>query len=304
MPNTHRLAGRFFSVLISLVFALALPRAGFASSGPTLCQISDTVYRADGTPAQGDVAILWTAFTTADGDPVAAGQLTVQLGAQGQFNASLAPNAGAMPAGTFYRVTYKLNDDSVQTAWNGEYKIVSDFLPVEDVVPGDAVQVSVPSRGAQFSALVRKVEVQALSLADDRSHYDIQFANDADEPLAFEFEAIALPAPVANFYTTATPSSSLYLDSLTAAQITNVIASQITMDAGIAPLAGSGIEVRRSDGGWGPGDGGNLAGRFTTQTFTLPRLSRSQGYYLRQYDGSSPAKYSRYSALLHVDYPL
>ena len=35
----------------------------------------------------------------------------------------------------------------------------------------------------------------------------------------------------------------------------------------------------------------------------LPRLSRVQSYYVRQYDGSTPAKYSRYSALLHVDYP-
>ena len=197
-----------------------------------------------------------------------------------------------------------LLDDTVQTAWQGEYTIVSDFLPVEDVVPGDAVQVSAPSRGADFSAIVRKVEVQVNSLADDRAHYNISFANDADAPLAFKTEAITLGAPVATIYTTGKPSSSLYLDSLTGAQITNVIASQITIDAGLAPPAGGGIEVRRSDGGWGPGDGGNLAGRFTTETFVLPRLERSQSYYLRQYDGSSPAKYSRYSALLHVDYPL
>ena len=195
-------------------------------------------------------------------------------------------------------------DDSVQQAWSGQYQIVSDFLPVEDVLPGDAVQVSTPSRGAQFNAIVRDVEVQVTSLGDDRSQYDIKFANDADEPLAFKLESVTLPEPLTPIYANGTPSSSLYIDSLTTAQVTNVIASQITIDAGVAPPAGGGIEVRRSDGGWGPGQGGNLAGRFTTETFTLPRLSRAQSYYLRQYDGSSPAKYSRYSALLHVDYPL
>jgi hypothetical protein len=115
---------------------------------------------------------------------------------------------------------------------------------------------------------------------------------------------MTLPDPLTNIYTTGTPSSSLYIASLTAAQVTNVIATEITVDAGCAPPPGGGIEVRRSDAGWGPGNCGNLAGRFATETFNLPRLSRVQGYYLRQYDGSSPAKYSRYSALLHVDYPL
>jgi len=36
----------------------------------------------------------------------------------------------------------------------------------------------------------------------------------------------------------------------------------------------------------------------------LSRLSRVQDYFLRQYDASAPPRYSRYSALLHVDYPL
>ena len=116
MPHTRRLAGRFFSVLI--LFALvALSRPAFGS-GPTLCQIIDTVYLANGSPAQGNVVILWPSFTTADGQPIAAGELTVQLGAQGQFDASLAPNAGAMPAGTYYRVTYKLSDGTTsQEYW-------------------------------------------------------------------------------------------------------------------------------------------------------------------------------------------
>jgi hypothetical protein len=63
-------------------------------------------------------------------------------------------------------------------------------------------------------------------------------------------------------------------------------------------------EVRSHDFGWGPSNDRNLLGRFATQTFTLPRLARTQNYFLRLYDNSSPARYSRYSAALHVDYPL
>jgi len=195
-------------------------------------------------------------------------------------------------------------DDTVQPAWTGEYLVISDFLPASDVLPANAVQVSVPSRGAAFTGIVREVDVQVISLAGDRSQYAIRFANDAAALLAFKFENMTLPEPVSVIFTTTTPSSSMYIDSLTAAQVTSVIATYITVDVGVAPPPGGGIEVRRSDAGWGAGADGNLAGRFTTQTFTLPRLSRVQSYYLRQYDASSPVKYSRDSALLHVDYPL
>jgi hypothetical protein len=44
--------------------------------------------------------------------------------------------------------------------------------------------------------------------------------------------------------------------------------------------------------------------RYTTQTVVLPRLSLEQEYLGRQYDNSTPPKYSRQSALVHVDYPL
>ncbi len=67
--------------------------------------------------------------------------------------------------------------------------------------------------------------------------------------------------------------------------------------------AGGGFEVRWSDAGWGQYNEKNLAGRFTTQTFTLPRLAKVQNYFLRQFDASTPPKYSRFSAALHIDYP-
>ena len=63
-------------------------------------------------------------------------------------------------------------------------------------------------------------------------------------------------------------------------------------------------EVRAHDYGWGQANDRNLLGRFGTRTFNLARLARTQNYFLRMYDNSSPPRYSRHSAALHVDYPL
>src|SRR5208283_5399041 len=93
---------------------LAAPPMG-GGNGPTLCQISDTVYRADGSPAQGTVLISWQAFTTAAGQSVTPGSLLVTLDEGGGFNASLAPNTGASPAGSYYRALFKLNDGTTET---------------------------------------------------------------------------------------------------------------------------------------------------------------------------------------------
>jgi hypothetical protein len=76
------------------------------------------------------------------------------------------------------------------------------------------------------------------------------------------------------------------------------------VDVGVSPDAGFGVEVRARDYNWGKTNDRNLFGRFSTQTFVLPRLTRTQNYFLRLYDSSSPPRYSRFSAALHVDYPL
>jgi hypothetical protein len=93
--------------LVSLFLVCALPSVLEAGNGPGLTSVIDTVYRADGSPAQGTVTVTWPAFTTADGVAVAAGSTTVKLGANGALNLALAPNAGAVPAGTFYNVVTK-----------------------------------------------------------------------------------------------------------------------------------------------------------------------------------------------------
>jgi hypothetical protein len=99
-------------------------------------------------------------------------------------------------------------------------------------------------------------------------------------------------------------SGQFFLPDLTAAAITQVTSTTVNFDAGVTPPTGGGIEVRWSDAGWGPDNDRNLVGRFGSQTFTAPRLARVQTYFLQQYDGSAPPKYCRYSAALHVDYPL
>ena len=197
-----------------------------------------------------------------------------------------------------------LLDDKTQAGWAGEYDTWSDFLPggAQDILPGDGLELNVPSRGAQFLAIVREVLVDFTDLANDRGKYKIRFANEAAEPLAFQFQANsqgALPdAPVLMKDTVVNLPASLV-----ASVITQVSSTTATMDAGQGLPAGYGIEVRRNDSGWGPDNDRNLVGRFTTQTFTAPRLAKSQSYFLRLYDGSNPPLYSLYSALLHIDYP-
>jgi len=197
-----------------------------------------------------------------------------------------------------------LLDDGGGSGWAGEYDVWNDFLPGgQDVFPGDAVSVSAPSRGAAFQAVVREVDVEVEDLGGEHCRYAIRFADDASQRLGFELESSEIAASLGVTAVTADSIGTNFLAELTEAEITAVTSTSVTVDAGAAAPAGGGIEVRRSDVGWGPDNDRNLVGRFTSQTFSLPRLSRVQDYFLRPFDGSAPPKYSRYSVALHVDYP-
>ena len=199
-------------------------------------------------------------------------------------------------------------DDAGGTAWSGSYETWSDFLPgaASDIFPGDAVTVNVPSRSAEFSATVRRVTIDVVDPAEDRGMYTIEFANDPAAPLGYQDAGSATTVPLEDMPLPQSTSQigNYYLQNLTEAQITQVTSTTASVDAGMAPPSGWGIEVRQHDYGWGVANDRNLLGRFTTQTFTLSRLARTQNYYLRLYDNSSPPRYSRYAAALHVDYPL
>lgn len=199
-------------------------------------------------------------------------------------------------------------DDAGGTAWAGSYETWSDFLPggASDIFPGEAVAVNVPSRGAVFNASVRAVTIEVFDPAGDRGIYTIEFANDVAAPLAYQAAATPIKVPLQEMPLALTTSQVgvYYLQNLNEAEITAVSSTTVSVDAGMAPPSGWGIEVRERDYGWGVENDRNLLGRFNTETFTLARLARSQNYFLRLYDSSSPPRYSRYSAALHVDIPL
>jgi hypothetical protein len=194
-------------------------------------------------------------------------------------------------------------DDSVLPGWAGEYRTWSGFLPggAQDIFPGDGLDVNIPSRGAQFVAIVREVEIEVADIFSERSKYRIVFADEAAEPVALSFNTAGAGDPV---NTTSGLPPSGYLAEVSAAEFTDATSTTVSIDAGSMPPVGGGFEVRRTDSGWGMANDRNLAGRFVTRNFTLARLSRVQDYYLRQYDSSVPPKYSRNSILLHLDYPL
>ncbi len=118
MTSRCRRLARLFSCL--LMFGMA----AYAAE-PAKTVVSDTIYRADGTPASGTMVISWPAFVTADGKPVAAGSKTVKIGANGAISIPLVPTQGATPSGTYYKVVLSLDDG----AGSQEYWTVPTLSP-------------------------------------------------------------------------------------------------------------------------------------------------------------------------------
>ena len=62
-------------------------------------QVTDTIYRADGTAATGTVVISWPAFTTSNGLTVPAGSTSVTIGAGRSVQRGAGSECGIEPDG-------------------------------------------------------------------------------------------------------------------------------------------------------------------------------------------------------------
>ena len=79
--------------------------------------VQGTVYLANGQPGTGTLVVSWPTFTTANGQVVAAGSMTVAIAPDGFVSVNLAPNQGAAPAGLYYTAIFYMSDGSVNTQY-------------------------------------------------------------------------------------------------------------------------------------------------------------------------------------------
>ena len=99
-----------------LMLSTALALGAFAQTiGTTTVQ--GTVYLANGSPGSGTLQVSWPAFTTASNQAVAAGKMTMDIGADGFVSVKLAPNLGSSPAGLFYTAIYHMSDGTTSTEY-------------------------------------------------------------------------------------------------------------------------------------------------------------------------------------------
>ena len=191
---------------------------------------------------------------------------------------------------------------SVSAAWQGTYKVASANWATgltSDVWPGDELLLTAPSAQLNEQVAVRMVKLTYKPGTPDVVNYQISFANDWANDLAVKTSKTVpvttwLPAAIAP----------VYLEDVTTLTVTAIGAATLTVNAGVAPPAGGGFEVRRRDFSFQAGVDADLVIRSTVETFEIPRVTESDAFYIRMYDGSTPPNYSEHSVALMVNLPL
>src|ERR1700719_1365089 len=128
-------------------------------SEPATTTVADTVYLADGNPAQGNLIITRPPFLTASGTAIAGGTTNVALGKSGALSVALVPNAEANPAGVYYTVVYQLGPGQTKT----EYWMVPTTSPANLA----AVRVTRGSGMAGQAVSMQYVNSELATKADD-----------------------------------------------------------------------------------------------------------------------------------------
>jgi hypothetical protein len=187
---------------------------------------------------------------------------------------------------------------SVSALWSGTYKGTRASFAA-DVWPGDALLLNAPSTDLDAQVVVRTVKVSYRASYPDLVEYAITFANDWANDLAIKTSASVpadawLPAPV-------TPT---FIDNLSELAVTSINGNNVTINTGKTAPPGGGFEIRRRDFAFMPGEDSDLVMRGRQPTMTFTRVSASDRFYIRMFDGGTPPCYSEFSAALFFNLPL
>ncbi len=183
-------------------------------------------------------------------------------------------------------------------AWKGTYRGPRMSFAT-DVWPGDALQLTAPSASLNAQVVVRAVAVSYRASVPDFVEYAIAFANDWADDLAIKTSATVptdtwLPATVL-------PT---LLANLSGLAVTAMSGSTVTISAGATAPSGGGFEIRRRDNCFMAGQDTDLVLRGSQATMSFTRVSASDRYYVRMFDGATPPNYSEFSAALIFNVPL
>lgn len=171
-----------------------------------------------------------------------------------------------------------------------------------DVWPGNLLTVPLDAGGSTASAMVRAVTITDGHAVPEWMKYEIAFANDWAEALSMKLsEAVAADALLPQAALAAPGQVAANVQQMT---LTGYGGGFLAVDAGVAAPTGGGFEVRRRDGGFGAGSSQDLVLRSPVRGFSIPRAAQSEEYFVRAYDGATPPRYSRFSAVVAVDLPV
>ena len=144
----------FVAAIARILVFCSLSIATICSAQLQTTQITDTVFNADGSYATGTINVSWSNFITAAGNSVPAGKLTITIGDKGAVSFTLAPNANAAPAGSYYTATYMTSNGTPDK----EYWVVPN-VPTTTIaaIQSAVVPASVAAQtmtSAQVTALI------------------------------------------------------------------------------------------------------------------------------------------------------
>ncbi len=109
---------RRLALFLALAFALFwLASANLTAQNIATTTVQGTVYLANGRTGTGTLLLNWPAFTTANGQSIAADRITVPIPSNGAVSVNLAPNQGATPAGLYYTAVFDMSDGTTSTQY-------------------------------------------------------------------------------------------------------------------------------------------------------------------------------------------